>query len=291
MLAKELRQTGARAREGARPGPEAEAPRRAGRAGARRDQGQRDLEGRPGRGRGAVADPAPGPQVTSVLLATFSLMPEGEPDGHHLTAALAERGIDSTWVLLGRPGCRLGGRRHRGRAVDLGLPASLCGVPRLGARDRAGHPPAQRRRGVRLERRQGLPDRARRRRRRRTDRPARQRHPGHRPAGGRRPLGHHGHQAAHRRRRGRRGDRREPRGRTSGRAHRGALDRPAPGGVGAHHRRDLGLRARRPGRLPGRQEHGRRRDPGPRVPRRQQSRRRPWVPSRPPWPRPLCGPR
>ena len=41
--------------------------------------------------------------MTSVLLATFALMPEGEPDGHHLTAALAARGIDSTWVRWDDP--------------------------------------------------------------------------------------------------------------------------------------------------------------------------------------------
>ncbi len=41
--------------------------------------------------------------MTSVLLATFTLMPEGEPDGHHLVTALAARGIDSTWVLWDDP--------------------------------------------------------------------------------------------------------------------------------------------------------------------------------------------
>jgi glutathione synthase/RimK-type ligase-like ATP-grasp enzyme len=41
--------------------------------------------------------------VTSVLLATFALMPEGEPDGHLVTSALAQRGIDSSWVLWDDP--------------------------------------------------------------------------------------------------------------------------------------------------------------------------------------------
>jgi glutathione synthase/RimK-type ligase-like ATP-grasp enzyme len=41
--------------------------------------------------------------VTSVLLATFALMPEGEPDGHHLSAALTARGIDSSWVCWDDP--------------------------------------------------------------------------------------------------------------------------------------------------------------------------------------------
>jgi glutathione synthase/RimK-type ligase-like ATP-grasp enzyme len=41
--------------------------------------------------------------VTNVLLATFALMPEGEPDGHHLTAALTARGIDSAWVRWDDP--------------------------------------------------------------------------------------------------------------------------------------------------------------------------------------------
>ncbi len=41
--------------------------------------------------------------MTSVLLATFALMPAGEPDGHHLTAALAARGIESSWVRWDDP--------------------------------------------------------------------------------------------------------------------------------------------------------------------------------------------
>ena len=36
--------------------------------------------------------------MTRVLLATFALMPEGEPDGHLLLPALAARGIDAEWV-------------------------------------------------------------------------------------------------------------------------------------------------------------------------------------------------
>lgn len=36
--------------------------------------------------------------MTSVLLATFALLPDGEPGGDHLVAALAARGIDARWV-------------------------------------------------------------------------------------------------------------------------------------------------------------------------------------------------
>ncbi|HVK28856.1 MAG TPA: hypothetical protein VM575_10970 [Nocardioides sp.] len=36
--------------------------------------------------------------MTSVLLATFDLMPEGEPGGELLVAALAEHGVDARWV-------------------------------------------------------------------------------------------------------------------------------------------------------------------------------------------------
>lgn len=36
--------------------------------------------------------------MTSVLLATFSLLPEGEPGGEHLVRALTERGIEASWV-------------------------------------------------------------------------------------------------------------------------------------------------------------------------------------------------
>jgi glutathione synthase/RimK-type ligase-like ATP-grasp enzyme len=41
--------------------------------------------------------------VTSVLLATFTLMPEGEPEGHHVVTALAARGIDASWVMWDDP--------------------------------------------------------------------------------------------------------------------------------------------------------------------------------------------
>ncbi|MSZ77515.1 MAG: hypothetical protein F2667_10455, partial [Actinobacteria bacterium] len=36
--------------------------------------------------------------MTSLLLATFNLMPDGEPGGEVLVPALAERGIDARWV-------------------------------------------------------------------------------------------------------------------------------------------------------------------------------------------------
>lgn len=36
--------------------------------------------------------------MTSVLLATFSLLPDGEPGADHLTRALAERGVEATWA-------------------------------------------------------------------------------------------------------------------------------------------------------------------------------------------------
>ena len=90
-------------------------------------------------------------------------MPDGEPGGELLDAALAARGIDAPWVGLGRPRRRLGRRRRRRGAVDVGLPPALRGVPGLGARGRVANPAAQRRRRLRLERRQGLPRRARRR--------------------------------------------------------------------------------------------------------------------------------
>ena len=41
--------------------------------------------------------------MTSVLLATFSLLPDGEPGGDHLVSALAERGIDARWVSWDDP--------------------------------------------------------------------------------------------------------------------------------------------------------------------------------------------
>lgn len=41
--------------------------------------------------------------MTTVLLATFDLMPDGEPDGDLLVAALAERGVDARWVRWDDP--------------------------------------------------------------------------------------------------------------------------------------------------------------------------------------------
>lgn len=41
--------------------------------------------------------------MTDVLLVTFSLLPDGEPGGAVLTAALAERDIDSRWVRWDDP--------------------------------------------------------------------------------------------------------------------------------------------------------------------------------------------
>lgn len=41
--------------------------------------------------------------MTDVLLATFPLMPDGEPGGDLLVAALAERGIDARWVSWDDP--------------------------------------------------------------------------------------------------------------------------------------------------------------------------------------------
>ncbi|UUW89850.1 hypothetical protein ABFU82_14220 [Nocardioides sp. WV_118_6] len=41
--------------------------------------------------------------MTSVLLATFDLMPDGEPGAAALTAALGARGIDSRWVCWDDP--------------------------------------------------------------------------------------------------------------------------------------------------------------------------------------------
>lgn len=41
--------------------------------------------------------------MTSVLLATFDLMPDGEPGGELLVAALAERGVDARWVCWDDP--------------------------------------------------------------------------------------------------------------------------------------------------------------------------------------------
>ena len=42
-------------------------------------------------------------QVPRVLLATFMLMPDGEPEGQLLTAALAERGIEAAWAVWDDP--------------------------------------------------------------------------------------------------------------------------------------------------------------------------------------------
>ena len=41
--------------------------------------------------------------MVNVLLVTFTLMPDGEPGGAGLTAALTERGIDSRWVSWDDP--------------------------------------------------------------------------------------------------------------------------------------------------------------------------------------------
>ena len=41
--------------------------------------------------------------MPTVLLATFNLMPEGEPGGHHLVTALAERGLEGRWVCWDDP--------------------------------------------------------------------------------------------------------------------------------------------------------------------------------------------
>lgn len=41
--------------------------------------------------------------MTTVLLATFDLMPDGEPGGELLVAALAERGVDARWVRWDDP--------------------------------------------------------------------------------------------------------------------------------------------------------------------------------------------
>jgi glutathione synthase/RimK-type ligase-like ATP-grasp enzyme len=38
-----------------------------------------------------------------VLLATFSVMPEGEPDGHLLVKAFGQRGVDARWVVWDDP--------------------------------------------------------------------------------------------------------------------------------------------------------------------------------------------
>ncbi|MFC7493353.1 MULTISPECIES: ATP-grasp domain-containing protein [unclassified Nocardioides] len=41
--------------------------------------------------------------MTRALLATFNLMPEGEPGGELLVAALAERGVEAAWVCWDDP--------------------------------------------------------------------------------------------------------------------------------------------------------------------------------------------
>ncbi|NHC23814.1 hypothetical protein G6553_11600 [Nocardioides sp. IC4_145] len=41
--------------------------------------------------------------MTRVLLATFSLLPDGEPGGDLLVAALAERGVEARWVVWDDP--------------------------------------------------------------------------------------------------------------------------------------------------------------------------------------------
>jgi len=42
-------------------------------------------------------------QVPRILLATFALLPEGEPGGHLLTEALTRRGLDSAWAVWDDP--------------------------------------------------------------------------------------------------------------------------------------------------------------------------------------------
>jgi glutathione synthase/RimK-type ligase-like ATP-grasp enzyme len=42
-------------------------------------------------------------QVPRILLATFILMPEGEPDGHLVTEALARHGVEATWAAWDDP--------------------------------------------------------------------------------------------------------------------------------------------------------------------------------------------
>jgi glutathione synthase/RimK-type ligase-like ATP-grasp enzyme len=41
--------------------------------------------------------------VPQVLLATFTLMPDGEPEGHLVTAALAQRGVSAEWAVWDDP--------------------------------------------------------------------------------------------------------------------------------------------------------------------------------------------
>jgi glutathione synthase/RimK-type ligase-like ATP-grasp enzyme len=46
--------------------------------------------------------------VTRVLLATFNLMPDGEPGGDLLVKALADRGVEAAWVRWDDPGVHWG---------------------------------------------------------------------------------------------------------------------------------------------------------------------------------------
>ncbi len=41
--------------------------------------------------------------MSSVLLATFCLLPDGEPGAEHVVAALADRGVDARWVVWDDP--------------------------------------------------------------------------------------------------------------------------------------------------------------------------------------------
>ena len=113
--------------------------------------------GRPG---GPAAPGAPSPRrVPTVLLATFSLCPDGEPGGD-LLGPLAARGVDARWACWDDPDVDWA-------AADLvavrstwdyhrRLPAFLAWAHEVERHTRA----AQRRGGVRVERRQVLPRRA-----------------------------------------------------------------------------------------------------------------------------------
>ena len=166
--------------------------------------------------------------------------------GHLLVEDLAARGLGARWVGVGRPVRRLVGRPAGRGASHLGLREPPRGVPGLGPGGRAR--PAQRRRRLRLEHRQGLSSR-----------------PGRRPgcpscppcwrgrpteAGrGRRRLRQGGLQADGGGERTRASSSWTARATRRGRTVAGA----AGGRVGAHRGRGLGVRAGRPGRGPGAQ--------------------------------------
>ena len=177
-----------------------------------------------------------------VLLVTCAPLPDGEVGGDLLVEDLAARGLDAALGGLGRPGRRLAAARVVAVRSTWDYETRREEFLAWARERRAG--PAQRRRRVRLEHRQGLPPRPRRgRAARRTQRAG-----GDRGRGGRRGRAAFGVAVCKPDRRGRRPRAGGPR--RAGRAGDGCrpVAGPAAGRVGPHRGRDLGVRPRRAGR-------------------------------------------